>query len=50
MVQTPLYSTVISEKSMLENSLIDDFPPLETVPELCEIPSFLGTDIGDKVS
>ena len=39
---------LISEKSMLENSLIDDIPPLETVPELCEIPSFLGTDFGDR--
>ena len=38
----------ISEKSMLENSLIDDIPPLETVPELYEIPSFLGTDYGDR--
>ena len=39
---------LICEKSILENSLIDDIPPLETVPEFCEIPSFVGTDFGDR--
>ena len=35
---------LISEESFLES----DIPPLESVPEVSELPSFLGTDFGSR--
>ena len=43
---------VEAEKSFLENSsFVDesiDVPPLENLPDLSELPSFLGKDFGDR--
>ena len=43
---------MVTEKSFLENaSLIDDsmdVPPLEIIPDMCELPSFLGKDFEDR--
>ena len=44
---TTVTEPLITE-SILENSIMDEIPPLETIPELCELPSFLGTDCEDR--
>ena len=38
-----------SEKTFLD-SILDDIPPLEVIPESTELPSFLGTDFGARQS
>ena len=39
-----LTENLITEESFLES----DIPPLESVPEVSELPSFLGTDFGTR--
>ena len=43
---------MVTEKSFLENaSLIDgsmDVPPLEIIPDMFKLPSFLGRDFKDR--
>ena len=44
--------SILNEKSFLENNSLNDesvdIPPLEAIPVICDIPSFLGTDFEDR--